>query len=495
MKTEVLRLQNVTTIQDEVTLLDNFNLHIFQSEIMGLVCINANGKESLIELISQNTPIHYGRVYFNEILVNNYQHSPLTRNKVVVIEQKSKLIEDLSVADNVFVLRRGVKKYLINPRVLNDQLRHFTKEVGIHIDGNELAANLSPYERCITELLRAVIMGAKLIVIRDISNSVSTADLAKFHDILRYYCNKGFSFLYICSHHEEAFKICTRVSFMRDGKILKVFDHDEFKNENVLPYYIGEYENFASEIVSRRSQEEMLTFEDVCTENLNHMNFKVAKGECTVLLDMNNTVLSDIMKLLNGQLRQDSGTIRLGNSVYTREQARHAIANGVAFIGENPIQTMLFKDMSYIDNLCFLLDKKNNPVRLSKKIIKSVVQEYGPVIGKEIYEANIMNLKLQSLYNLIYYRIQLSHPKIVLCVQPFAGADMYLRRHLIELINRMKEAGITVIFLAVNIADSLIIADKLILFENGRFSSEYYSSAFNLFSLDGFSLDGRLSED
>jgi ribose transport system ATP-binding protein len=489
MKNEILRLQNVTTIQDEVTLLDNFSLHIFQGEIMGLVCINANGKESLIQLISQNTPVQYGRVYFNEVLVNNYQHSPFKRNRIVVIEQKSRLIQDLSVSDNVFVLRRGIKKYFINPRVLNDQLQRFTQEVGIHIDGNELVADLSPFEKCVTELLRAIIMGAKLIVIRDISNSVSAADLAQFHDLLRYYCQKGFSFLYICSHHEEAFKICTRVSLMRDGKILRVFDRDEFKNENMTPYYIGEYENFEKTVVNHRRQEEILKFEDVCTENLNHMEFKVSKGECTVLLDMNNTVLSDIIKLLNGELIQDAGTVYLEKSAYTQKQARCAIENGVAFIGENPIQTMLFKEMSYIDNLCFLLDKKRNPVRISQRILKSVIQEYEPILGKDINETNIMNLKLQSLYNLIYYRIILSHPKIVVCLQPFAGADMYLRRHIIELINKMKKAGITVVILAVNIADSLIIADKLILLGDGRFSNEYYSSEFNQFSLDGISLD------
>jgi len=485
MKTEILRLERVTTIQDEVTLLDNLSLHIFQCEIMGLVCVNANGKESLIQLISQNLPIHYGRVYFNEVLVNNYQHSPFTMNKVAVIEQKSKLIEDLSVADNVFVLRRGFKKYFINPRVLNEQLQLFTREVGLNIDGNDLIANLSPYEKCIVELLRAVIMGAKLIVIRDISNCVSAADLAKFHNLLRYYCKKGFSFLYICNHHEEAFKICNRVSLMRDGKILRVFDQDEFQNDSLVPYYIREFADVTKVMNDRRSREEILTFQNVCTENLNHMTFSVAKGECTVLFDVDNTVLLDMMQLMNGELRQDSGTIFLGNAVYSRKQARHAVGNGVAFVGEDPIHTMLFKEMSYINNLCILLDKKQNAVRLNPKIIKSVIREYEPIVGAEIYETNIMNLKLQSLYDLIYYRIELCRPKIVFCLQPFAGADMYLRRHLIELINKLKKKGITVILLSVNIADSLVVADKLILLEKGRFSNEYLSSEFNVFSSEG----------
>lgn len=485
MKNEILRLERVTAIQDEMTLLDNFNLHIFQGEIMGLVCINANGKEALIQLISQNLPIHYGRVYFNEVLVNNYQHSPMTMNKVAVIEQKSRLIEDLSVADNVFVLRRGFKKYRINPRVLNGQLRQFINEIAPDIDGNDLVANLSPYEKCLVELLRAVIMGAKLIVIMDISNCIGAADLIKFHTLLRHYCGQGFSFLYICNHHEEAFKICTRMSLMKDGKILRVFNRDEFQNDNMAPYYIGQFADLTKPAVRRQNEKGILTFQDVCTDNLKHMTFSVAKGECTVLFDRDNTVLSDIMQLMNGKLRPDSGSIFFEDAVYSQEQARHALESSIAFIGEDPIRTMLFKEMSYLDNLCFLLDQKKNGVRMSKRIVKSIVREYESVIGPEIHETNIMNLKIQSLYDLIYYRIQLFHPKIVFCVQPFAGADMYLRRHLIELINQLKKKGITVIFLAVNIADSLVVADKLILLEKGRFSSEYLRPEFKLFRSEG----------
>ena len=53
MKQEILRLERVTRITDGVTQLDNMNLHIFQGEIMGLVCINSHGKEALVRLICQ----------------------------------------------------------------------------------------------------------------------------------------------------------------------------------------------------------------------------------------------------------------------------------------------------------------------------------------------------------------------------------------------------------------------------------------------------------
>ena len=488
MKTEILRLERVTIKKDDTTPLENFNLNIFQSEIMGLVCLNITGEESLIELIRQNLPIHYGRVYFNEVLVNNYQYSSFTLNKVFVIDQKNSLIEDLTVADNVFILRRGLRKFFINDRILNEQLRRFTEELGIDIDGRELVGNLSSYEKCVVKLLRAVIMGAKLIVIRDVSRSISAAELSNFHKLLKYYCQKGFSFLYICNHHEEAFKICDRLRLMRDGKILKMFDRNEFENEKVLPYFMSEYANITKFKVDNYSESEILAFQDVCTENLNNLTFSIIKGECTVLLDVDNIVLADILGLMNGELEQDRGNILLEDVQYTEQQARHAIAHGLAFIQENPTQTMLFKEMSYIKNLCFMIDKRKNPIHIKKSVNKSIIHEYEPSVGEEIYETNIMNMKLQSLYNLVYYRIHLCNPKLVFCVQPFAGLDMYMRLHLIELMNHLRKRGITVVILDVNIEDSLAIADKLIVLAKGRFSTEHSRSEFSLFSSEGIIL-------
>ena len=46
---------------------------------MGLLPLDNHGKSQLIELIIQNVPVHFGRVYFDDQLVNYYKHSSMTR--------------------------------------------------------------------------------------------------------------------------------------------------------------------------------------------------------------------------------------------------------------------------------------------------------------------------------------------------------------------------------------------------------------------------------
>ena len=271
---------------------------------------------------------------------------------------------------------------------------------------------------------------------------------------------------------------------MRDGGVLKVFEREDFRDENIAPYYMGMFADLEPERVPHRSRGEILAFRDVCTVWLNHLTFSVTEGECTTLLDLANTVLPDILSLMTGTLRPDCGTVFLGGQPYTQREARHAVEHGVAFIAENPCQNMLFREMSVADNLCFLAGEKHNPVRLNGRVRRGILREFRPLLGEDADETNPMRLKLSSLYNLIYTRICLGNPKIVFCVQPFAGADLLLRREIISLISRLKENNITVVILALNFSDTLVVSDRLLTFRGGAFRREYDSREFDQFQAE-----------
>ena len=477
MREETVRMENVTCKGYGVTFLDNINLSIFKGEIMGLIPINRQGKSHLLQLLCQNTAIDYGRIYLNNELVNFYERSTYSRNRVYVIEQQSKLIQDLTVSDNVFVLKRGFKKYVINNKVLNMQVDRFLSDMGVQIKPDELIMNLSPFEQCIVELLKAIISGSNLIIFSDISNFLSIVDLSKIHDLIKHYAQKGYTFLYVGSHHEEVFKICNRVALMKDGNIIKVLEETQLSDESIKPYSIDFEE--AKPSVLRHDGQGILKFENVFTNQLNDMSFSVEKGECVVFLDTNNTIYSDLLQLMNGEQRPKYGSILWNEKNFTKKVAKRALENKIAVIVENATQNMLFDNLSYAENLYFLVDKKINSYNQKAKVLKSIVDEYESIVGEEIHEYDITKLGLTSLYNLVYYRVHLFKPKLVFCVQPFSGADMYLRKHIADLIRELKKKGIAVIILAVNISDTLSIADRFLVIEHGFIVKDFPKEEFS----------------
>ena len=150
----------------------------------------------------------------------------------------------------------------------------------------------------------------------------------------------------------------------------------------------------------------------------------------------------------------------------------------IAIVQELPTTSMIFPEMSYLDNLCFGLDHRLKSVWLKKGIKNSIMQEFGPTLGDEIFDRPIDELSERQKYQLVYLRVLLQKPKVVFCVQPFKGADLAHRKYIWELLEMMLKKNIAVVILAVNLADSLSLADRLIRIDRDSHVVEYLQKDF-----------------
>ena len=89
-------------------------------------------------------------------------------------------------------------------------------------------------------------------------------------------------------------------------------------------------------------------------------------------------------------------------------------------LDDNPAQSFLFSEMSYLENLTFLLDRKLKKSILKQSYINSVRSEYYGEAGDVIDTKYIASLSLKEKYGLIYNKISLFHPKILVVKKPFA---------------------------------------------------------------------------
>ena len=68
MRNEVLRMERVTYKEDEVVKLKDFNLQIFQGEVMGFLPVNSHGKTALLKLLERNLPLYDGYIYYTAVM-------------------------------------------------------------------------------------------------------------------------------------------------------------------------------------------------------------------------------------------------------------------------------------------------------------------------------------------------------------------------------------------------------------------------------------------
>lgn len=470
MREEILRLERVTCREQGVVQLENFNLQIFRGEIMGLLAVNSHGLNTLLRLLRRRLPLERGYVYYRERQINAWgsQIPDHTLQRIGIIEKRSSLVSGMTVADNIFVLRPSFKSWIIRPSLLRTQLKSVLERLRADFSPDDYVDRLSPFQRFVVEMLKAVLGGCRLIVLREVSTFISDADLSRLHAIIRDFAQEGISFLYIGYHFEELQEICDRTALLMNGTIPKVL----LRGEPLVP--CGEpYHQLVRNQIGRgespgHSRQAAFRANHVTGGKVHDLSFSVQPGECVVLQDLNNQIFGDLLDLLTGQRPLERGNFELAGSAFVPACTRE-----IAVLLEHAHTSMLFQEMSVLDNLCFTLDHRLPEVWRSKRLRRGIEQECGDLLDPELFALWPDQLNTTQKYDLVYARVLLQKPRVVFCVQPFQGADMELRMRIWNHLERLLGQGAALVILAVNLADSLSLAHQLIRIQRGG-PHEYY---------------------
>lgn len=460
-------MERVTYMEQEVIRLENFNLQIYKGEIMGMLFVNDHGLSAFLNLLQTNMPLYDGYVYYGEEMINSWKESKKGHNRISIIGAQSRLVENMSVSDNIFVLRQGFGQEVIRTRLLGKQLAPFLEDIGIDIPVDTRIEKLSVFERVMVELLRAVVMGHRLIVLNEIGTLISYEEMDKLHRILRHYADQGYSFIYISPHFEEVARVCSRSAIFSNGRIQKIVRKEEMERES-LKIYPAEYEKMVRNRMEKRTkgisgQRKVLTMNGVGGEYIEDLTFSVYEGECLVIQMDDNRVFHEIRKMLEEDLQPKRGDILMeGKSVRIAGNVR------IAVVKELAARTMVFPELSYMENLCISLSQRIPSIWRKRHIRNSIRQEYGPRLGEEVFFMPVEELSEKQKYQMIYTRILLQKPRIVFCIQPFHGADLSNRMFIWKMLEMLLDHGISVVILSLNLSDSLSLADRLLMIgENG----------------------------
>lgn len=394
-----------------------------------------------------------------------------------MIEQKSHLVDALTVVDNLFVMRKEFRKWLVHESVLYDQASRFLNEKEIVVDIDKRVEELTSLERCLLELAKGLLSGCKLIIVDNPGDILGYIELLEFQNMLRKIKKEGVSILYIGNYHEEVFQIADRTALFYRGQVRKIFDSDEMTDKHMAPY-ITEWQSLNRKVKNSYEQG-VLRFQNVYAESLKGLNFILNKGECLTLLDVDNRIAKDIQNLMMGKIECSSGEIMLKNKLYTVDCATQHLDEGVVVIPENPVESLLFLELSYMENLTFLLDRKLERSLIPRRIYRNVHKEYEPLVGSDIDVKNIQTLPWEKQLELVYYRVHLFRPELVICLKPLVRGDMYCRNRILQLMQQILSQNTSILTISSHLSETMDISDRLLVVENGICTAEYEKDEFH----------------
>ncbi len=195
------------------------------------------------------------------------------------------------------------------------------------------------------------------------------------------------------------------------------------------------------------------------------VSFKVYRGECLGLLGGSGAGKSVILRSLIGLERADAGKIIVdGLDITTkREHELIEVRKKVAYVFQNGA---LFDSMNVYENLAYPLraHTKLNEFEIAERIHEQLC-EFGLEGSETTMPANLSG-GMQKRVGLA--RSIILQPKVVLYDEPTAGLDPYNTIRIQEMILRLKNKGVTSLFVTHDMPSVFAVCDRIALLLDGR---------------------------
>ena len=227
-------MKNISKEYPGVKALQDVSISFEQGEVHALVGENGAGKSTFIKSISGAIRPTSGTIEFEGRSYPYMEPAKAIEMGIAVVYQELIQFEAMSVADNIFM---GVKEYqglVLNDRAREKKAAELLAEFDCHVSPSARIRELSIANRQIVELTKAMVRNAKVIIMDEPTAAITVSEqesLFKLVDKLK--ANKV-TVIYISHRLDELFRICDRVSILRDGQYVTTKDIKDTSKQELI---------------------------------------------------------------------------------------------------------------------------------------------------------------------------------------------------------------------------------------------------------------------
>jgi len=256
MAEALVRMDHVSKFYGRVQALDDVTLTIAHNEIVGLLGDNGAGKSTLIKILSGVVPLTKGQIYINDEPVSIDRPNDAIAHGIETIYQDSALVNQLSIARNLFLGREPIKgaRFFnrMDKRFMEEQAQRLMREVGItkNIPPSTSINALSGGERQAVAIARAMYFESELIILDEPTNNLGVAETQGVLRFVRNARDSGHSSIFIAHNIHHVFQVVDRIVVLRRGTVVaNDIDPKKTTIEEVESVITGDLEMVDGELV------------------------------------------------------------------------------------------------------------------------------------------------------------------------------------------------------------------------------------------------------
>lgn len=469
-----------------VSVLKDVNLKVKHGEIHALIGENGAGKSTLMKILSGVHQKDAGQVFLNGENINLKNTHDGQVLGINVVYQELSLINDLSVAENIYLHKLGASQFWMNWKEIKKDAQELIDSLGFKIDATATVRDLSIVQKQVVEIAKALSEDTKVLVLDEPTTVFDPTDTQKLFDNLFKLKKRGISIIYISHHLEEIFKIADTVTVLRDGSDTGSISVKETDTDAVIRMMIGRELNdlypLRDSVVGSNPIFEVkkLTAKDTLVHDV---SFSVKPGEVLGFAGLGGSGRTETMKLIFGADKKKSGTLFLDGEEIETNSPADAVGYQIGLVSEDRKEEGVFLPLSIRKNVSvtnfkaisgrfgFLSSEKES------KNLQDLIEKLN--IKTPSAETLVKNLSGGNQQKVALAKWLSIDSKVILIDEPTRGVDVGAKVEIYQLINEVAKKGVGVVVISSDMPEIMGIADRILVMHNGTIFGELSKDNFS----------------
>ena len=464
-----------------VKALDNVSLTLKKGEVLGLVGENGAGKSTLIKIINGVYNRDEGEILIEGKAVE--MHNPYEAkmvHKIAYVSQENTLCSNITVAENMVLGNWGKRGIFVNWKKNNEFAKKALADLGLKINPNKLLSQLSPSDRQLVEIARAISMDSKILLLDEPTSWLSESEKKYLFERVEFLKTKGIGIIFISHFLEEVLLICDRIQVLREGKNVGAYNKEDLTKKDLIEKMLGRKQREVTEDDSAERVKEKVALKVVGMSKagiLDKVSFELHEGEILGITGLLGSGKSELGRMIYGADAPDEGEIYVNGVKQNNMNPKKSIKLNIGYITKDRKEEGIIPLLSISKNITLAnLKSVLAKIRLmnlhreketAKKMIKMMdIRPNNP-------EHIVVNLSGGNQQKVIISKWMYANSKILIVDEPTRGIDIGAKFEIYNLLRNQAKEGKSIVFISSELEEILSVCDRILTIKNGEITGEY----------------------
>lgn len=480
-----LEFRDVRKAFGAVQALGGVSFDVAAGETHAIVGENGAGKSTLLKILAGLVAPDGGTITWNGAPLDASTPRGALERGIGMVYQEMLAFPNLSVAANIFAGREITRRGWLREREMRERTRAILAELHLDVDPSARAESLPAAHRQLLQVARAMAFDCRLLVLDEPTTALTDVETDHLFAVVARLKARGVTILYVSHRLPEVFRLCDRITVLRDGQHVETFATRDATPARVVRAMVGR--DLPPRATTPGGVDLPSTLRPVALEIdrltrrpcFHDISLGVRAGEIVALFGLVGSGRSELVETIFGIHAPHAGRVLVDRRPVVLRSPVEAARAGLALVPEERQRQGLFFNLTLGDNLVLPLRRMSGARRIrraadradARRLIDTWrIKASGPGAAPD-------SLSGGNQQKAVLAKWLAARPRVLMLDEPTKGVDVGAKFEIHAVIRREAAAGTACLIVSSDLPEVLALADRVIVMREGRVQGELAGDA------------------